>query len=78
MQVILRRFPPQRAHREKVIPNVMSNQLLLEVFQGIEAAFCIEVFVVLAVRSLYLAIVPRSIRTDLLMLYAIRLKLLLE
>ena len=58
------RAPVEGTHGKMIVSAFTDSELLFEIIKGIEAVRGIEFFVVLAVRSLHLAIVPRRIRAN--------------
>ena len=64
-------MPAEGTHREVIVFSVPDSELLLVVVKGKELVVGIEVFIVLAVAALDLAVVSGSERFNTLVLYAV-------
>lgn len=67
LNVFAGRLPVERTHGKRIVFAAVNSKLLFEVIERKERVGCIEIFVVLAVGTLHLAVMTRRIRLDQLM-----------
>lgn len=64
MDIVGRRFPIKRAHREIIIFSVSIRKLLFKIIKRIKFMCSVKIFIDLSVAAFNFTVVSRSIRTN--------------